>query len=76
MYQVRLASHVGADGVLHIDVPTDMRDVDIEVTITAAPRRHDDADWQEFVTRTYGSFRDAPLAREPQGEYDQRDELA
>ncbi len=36
------------------------------------PRRED---WLAFVAETYGSLRDAPIERGPQGEFETRDDL-
>lgn len=42
-------------------------------TITLNSR---DSDWPpDFFEQTFGSFRDAPLVREPQGEYEIRNEI-
>ena len=33
------------------------------------------ADWHQFLRETYGSLRDTPLERQPQGEYEEREPL-
>jgi len=32
-------------------------------------------DWPSFVKATYGSLADIPIAREPEGDYEQREEI-
>lgn len=33
------------------------------------------SDWQEFLQETYGSLRDTPIQRWPQGDYEEREPL-
>ncbi len=34
------------------------------------------SDWQQFLRETYGSLRETPIQRWPQGEYEDREPLA
>jgi hypothetical protein len=34
MQSIKLCSHVGADGILHLSIPTGITDKEIEVTVT------------------------------------------
>lgn len=37
MQQITLRSRVGEDGILHLDIPIEMRETDLEVTIMVKP---------------------------------------
>lgn len=79
MQSITLNSHVGPDGMLKLDIPTDLSDVDVEVVVIvqpSEPREVNGRSWPtNFFEQTYGLYRDHPLVREPQGEYGVRDEL-
>ena len=84
MQSITLRSHVGPDGILHIDIPVGVHDVDLEVTVTVEPFARQPAKTLEelgyppdFFEKTAGSFEDEPLVRYPQGELQERnwDEL-
>ena len=84
METVKLKSHVGADGILKLEVPTSMRDSDLDVVLVIQPsnRVTDVTDvpskrvWPpDFFDKTAGAWQGEPLVREPQGEYDIRDSL-
>lgn len=47
-----------------------LRSLEQEQTSAVAP-----SDWHEFLQETYGSLRDTPLERAPQGEYEEREPL-
>lgn len=73
MESVKMQAHVGADGILKIEVPTGLSDVDLELVLVFQPVK---SAWPEgYFERTYGSFADEPLTRAPQGEYEDREEL-
>jgi hypothetical protein len=61
------------DGVLKLEVPIKTKDTDLEVVLIVQPTKSaqtDEHGWPPgFFEQTFGSFRDAPLVREPQGEY-------
>jgi hypothetical protein len=75
-----LQAHVGADGVLRVEVPTGMTHVDLEVVVTFHPlkeqvitqetsRQH----WPTgFIEQVFGGWQGKPLERAPQGEYEVR----
>ncbi|MBW4553200.1 MAG: hypothetical protein KME35_19115 [Aphanocapsa sp. GSE-SYN-MK-11-07L] len=81
MTTITLHSHVGSDGVLDLKVPIDLKNTDLEVTVTikAIPPKLDrdlgvDKGWPEaFFAETAGSIPD--LERPPQGDYDLREAL-
>jgi hypothetical protein len=73
MQSVKLQAHVGNDGVLKIEVPIGLANVDLELVVVYQPVK---SGWAEgYFERTYGSFADEPLERAPQGEYEEREEL-
>lgn len=44
----------------------------LEQPVSPAPPRQK-LEWQAFIEETYGSLRDAPIERGPQGEFEQRE---
>lgn len=74
MMPIRVSAHVGSDGILKLELPVGVSDVDCDVTVTIQPRLSRD-EWMAFIDRTYGSLADDPLERGPQGEYEGREEI-
>lgn len=79
MQSITLRSHVGSDGILHLDIPVGVYDADLEVTVTVQPTEGQAAKTPEelgyrpdFFERTAGCFQDEPLVRYPQGELQER----
>lgn len=83
MQSVTVHSHVGSDGVLNLQIPVELKDVDVEVIVTMRPLETCDLEtiaqangWPPgFFTNVIGSWKGDPLVREPQGDYPERDEL-
>ena len=80
MHNIKLRSHVGSDGILHLDVPVEVTDTDLEVTVTIKPITPTPAPTEEqlgwptgFFEKTAGCLEDDPLIRYPQGELPERD---
>lgn len=79
MQSITLRSHIGPDGILHLDVPVGIHDAEIEVMVTIRPIAPNldrnlgvDQGWPEgFFEKTFGSIPD--LEREPQGELQERE---
>jgi hypothetical protein len=89
MQTIKLRSHVGSDGILKLEVPVGLTDTDFEVlvvieTLSKANGVTDPkAKTPEelgyppgYFDETFGSLRDEPQERGPQGEYEVRDEIA
>jgi hypothetical protein len=71
-------SRVGADGVLHLDVPIGEAAADREVQVTidpVGPAAMTQEEWRNFVLATRGSITDPSFVRHEQGEYERREEL-
>ncbi len=76
MQSIKLCSHVGADGVLHLDIPTGMSERDIEVTVTIKPVTTIKKGWMPgFFEEVIGGWVGEPLERPDQGEYETRETL-
>jgi len=83
MESIRLKSKVGADGILTLQVPTGLGNTKLEIILILQPVHTistqpiiDVLGWPSgFFEQTYGAFRDAPLERVEQGDYEQREGL-
>ncbi len=83
MQTITLQVHAGADGVLKLEVPVGIADVDYDVVVVCTPRAgsgdHSNGipqHWQPvFLERVFGGWQGEPLERAPQGEYEQRESL-
>lgn len=79
MQSITLRSHVGSDGILHLQVPVELTDRDLEVMVIYQPlpsqdKSPDSLGWPPgFFERTAGAIPD--LQRPPQGESEERDSL-
>lgn len=74
---ISIRSHVGADGVLHLAVPTEFSDAELDVTVMLAPVESVQGrieKWQPgFFTEVIGSW-EGDLTRPEQGECDTRED--
>ncbi|OUL32018.1 hypothetical protein BV378_00330 [Nostoc sp. RF31YmG] len=83
MQSIKLCSHVGADGILHLEIPVGITDKEMEVVViyqqiepSAPAKTLQELGWPPgFFERTAGSLADDPIQRYPQGEYDTRESL-
>lgn len=79
METFKLQTHIGADGILKVELPTgfSQRDVDVVVVLNPTPvELLDDLGWPiGFFDRTYGALADDPLERPPQLPLEQRDPI-
>ncbi|TVP57050.1 MAG: hypothetical protein EA343_23040 [Nodularia sp. (in: Bacteria)] len=83
MKTIKLRSQVGEDGILHLDIPVDIKAGELEITVTFESVKKDFLDeedlgsleWQNFIDKTYGCLADDPLIRYPQGEYEEREPI-
>jgi hypothetical protein len=68
---IHLRSHVGEDGILHLDIPVNLAETDLEITVIVNPvaPRPDNSEvedfnkleWHEFIKRMAGSLADDPI---------------
>jgi hypothetical protein len=82
MQSVTVRSHIGSDGLLNLQIPVELKDVDVEVVVVVQQiNGHLVTDTEAlgwppgFFEETYGSFKDEPLERPPQGDFEIREEL-
>lgn len=84
MQSITLRGHVGSDGILQLQLPVDLRDTDLEVTVTIRPIPPEldrklgvDLGWPEgFFAETAGALaEDDSFIRHPQGDYEVRESL-
>jgi hypothetical protein len=77
MQTITLNSHVGQDGILHLDIPLDITNADLTITVSVKPvnddRRspHKGKGWPEhFFEETSGCLKDTPLTLDSEGVFD------
>ncbi|NJN68784.1 MAG: hypothetical protein HC884_19820 [Chloroflexaceae bacterium] len=61
--------HVGADGILKLEVPIGMAEVELDVVVTFHPRRNGPAAPNNLL-QFIGAIDDPTFVRGPQGEYE------
>jgi hypothetical protein len=73
MLSVTLRSHVGSDGILNLQVPSEIRDAEVEVTVTVTPlslasqaNQPEQRSWQPGFFELAGSWEGEPLVRPEQ----------
>jgi hypothetical protein len=78
-FSIKTHSHVDVDGMLHLSVPTNISDADVEVVLTVSPvgnDKHPSKDpeaWRRFVERIRGSIQDPTFIRHDQGKFEERE---
>jgi hypothetical protein len=82
MRSILIRSRVGADGILHLDVPSSLVDTDVEVMVIVAPVSQSDLGhtnelaWSTgFFESVVGGWQGERLIRESEGEYETRAKL-
>lgn len=83
MQSITLHSHVGADGILHLDIPVGLTDAELEVTVTVqtvdSPSEVDSPQgkgWPPgFFEETFGCLKDDPLVIDSEGVFEEQEEL-
>lgn len=78
MTRVVIKSRVGADGVLHLELPFGTPEAGREVQVTVDPvesRSMTREEWSAFLDRTAGAWQ-GEFERPPQGEYETRESLS
>ena len=78
MQSLKLRAHVGKDGILKLETPIGVKDVDLEIVLVVHPVEgvKPISEWPpNFFTEIIGGWEGAPLVREPQGIYEMRSEF-
>ncbi|NCT22398.1 hypothetical protein GW781_14750 [bacterium] len=84
MQSLTLYSRIGKDGILKLQTPIGMPNTDVEVILVVSPLKKSSKakiakkhpGWPpEFFSEIVGGWQGEPLVREPQGDYETRDEL-
>jgi hypothetical protein len=76
MQSLTLHTRVGKDGILKLEMPSDVIDTELEIVLIFNPVKESVAGWSpDFFTEVIGGWQGEPLVREPQGQYETRDEL-
>ncbi len=76
MQSITLHTRVGKDGILKLETPIGMSDTELEVVLVLNPIIESVAGWPpDFFTEVVGEWQGEPLVREPQGQYETRNEL-
>ncbi|MEH2379871.1 MAG: hypothetical protein V7K27_13455 [Nostoc sp.] len=76
MESIKLCSHVGADGILHLDIPSGIVSGDIEVEVIIKPISQSQKEWMpDFFEEVIGGWAGKPLERPEQGEFETRETL-
>ena len=83
MHTIKLKTHIGRDGVLQLQMPPEVKDMDLEILLVFQPTTEEKKSeksgskgWQPgFFEEVIGGWQGEPLVREEQGEYEVREEL-
>ena len=77
MQIITVRSRVGSDGVLHLDIPSNYTEADLDVTVTVRPvENNDEANWPSgFFDTVIGAWKGEPFVREPERSYERREAL-
>ncbi|MEA5576167.1 hypothetical protein [Anabaena sp. UHCC 0451] len=73
MQTIKLESHIGNDGMLHIPLP-EIKDADVEVIIVYQQvQKHQKRQWSSEFLSTFGAWEGEALERAPQEEQSERE---
>jgi hypothetical protein len=78
MQTITLNSHVGQDGILHLDIPVDVSNTDFNITVILNPINDSQQQNQpkgkgwpaNFFEETSGCLKDTPLTIDSEGVFD------
>lgn len=83
MQTITLNSHVGQDGILHLDIPVELKNTDLKITVILQPVIN--SNYQEqpkgkgwppnFFEETSGCLKDTPLIIDSEGVFDDLEEF-
>ena len=82
MQTITIRSRADADGLVHLDVPSDYANTELDVTVTVCPvtiastQNGASANWPAgFFETVLGGWKGEPLVREEGSPYETRNEL-
>lgn len=83
MQTLKLKAHIDTDGMLQLQMPPEVKDMDVEILVVFQPTAEEkkvkkpvEKGWQPgFFEKVIGGWQGEPLVREEQGEYEVREEL-
>lgn len=83
MHSIKLTKRVGADGVLHLDIPVGITDKEVEIMVIYQPletptqlKTPEQRGWMPgFFEEVIGGWVGEPLERPEQGDYEIREQL-
>ena len=84
MISLQTRGHIGPDGTLSVEVPTPLREIEVDVMLVlqplaaspAAAPTPEELGWSPgFFEATAGAWAGEPLERGPQGDYEVREVL-
>ena len=82
MKTIEITQQAGDDKLLRLTVPVEVANMRYRMVIVVVPEEEPQlpeakpSAWPPgFIERTYGSIQDESFVRQPQGEYEQRQEL-
>ena len=78
METIRVRSRSNAEGILHIDVPVNLKDTELDVILTiepVSPAQKGKGYPPGFFEQTYGSCQDDPIVIDEEGIYEEQEEL-
>ena len=68
METIKFKTHIGSDGVLKVEMPVGVTNVDADVVVVySVQAKNTPEDWAAFVNRTYGILADDPIERPADG---------
>ncbi len=72
MQSIKVRQHIGQDGVLHLEIPTEVKDGDVEVVVVYQPiPKPEKRQWSADFLSTFGAW-EGELVRAPQEEQPER----
>lgn len=79
METIKLKTHVGQDGILHLELPVHIRNQVIEILVVLQPVENEPLDEMGYpigyFDETYGSLADDPIERGEQPPMEIRDDI-
>jgi hypothetical protein len=76
MVTIPVKTHLEADGILNLRLPTGLPETDVEVLVVVQPVETRANKWPEdFFQDTYGAFADHPIKRGGEAVFEDREVL-